>query len=203
MKRPKRIHPLACLLTAALAWSVPVLAQETPSPAPPRQLDASSPALGVGGRAGWFRSDDADETNLYGGAHVRLRLLPALALEGSIDYRREEFDNGKIAIKSYPVLASALLYLIPSGPIQPYLIGGAGWYFNRVEIKDGPNDETKRVGAHVGAGLDVPLTSQFVLHGDIRWYFLDVDSRKVREERLDDLNTDGWLATVGATFYFR
>jgi len=42
-----------------------------------------------------------------------------------------------------------------------------------------------------------------VLNGDIRWYFLDVDSKRVREARRRDLDTDGWLATVGVTFYFR
>jgi len=199
MKHVFLVYVLA--LTASLAWVAPGLAQPPPSPPPP-PADAASPALGIGGRAGWLKSEDADDTSVYGGAHFRLRLLPILGFEGSIDYRREKFDDD-IEIRSYPVLASALLYLIPRGPIQPYLIGGVGWYFNRIEIKGGPDDETRRVGAHVGAGLDVPLTPQVVLNGDIRWIFLDVDSKEVREARRRDLNTDGWLATLGVTFYFR
>jgi len=121
-----RLEVVAVVILAALVWAAPVGAQEQekPSPAPSGQPTASSPALGIGGRAGWLRSDDADDTTLHGGAQLRLRLLPILGLEGSIDYRKEEFDNGRIEIKSYPVLVSALLYPIPTAPIQPYLIGG-------------------------------------------------------------------------------
>jgi len=200
-----RFEVMAVMILMVLAWAGPVGAQEQekPSPAPPGQLTASSPGLGIGGRAGWLRSDDADDTNLHGGAHLRLRLLPILGLEGSIDYRKEEFDNGRIEVKSYPVLVSALLYPIPAAPIQPYLIGGVGWYFNRIEIAGGRSDETQRFGVHIGPGLDIPLTPQVVLNGDIRWFFLDVDSKEVREARRRDLDTDGWIATVGVTFYFR
>ena len=200
-----RLEVVAVVILAALVWAAPVGAQEQekPSPAPSGQPTASSPALGIGGRAGWLRSDDADDTNLHGGAQLRLRLLPILGLEGSIDYRKEEFDNGRIEIKSYPVLVSALLYPIPTAPIQPYLIGGVGWYFNRIEIEGGRSDETQRFGVHIGPGIDIPITPQVVLNGDIRWYFLDVDSKRVREARRRDLDTDGWLATVGVTFYFR
>ena len=181
---PLRALFLTLIAAVTLALAQPTLAQ-----------------VGIGGRMGALHSNDADDTNLYGGAQLRWRLGPILGLEGSIDYRREEFDHGAIEIRSYPVLVSALLYPIPLGPLQPYAIGGVGWYFSRVEIKNGPHDETNRFGAHVGAGLDLPIAPRVVLNGDVRWIFYDVDSKKVREERLKDLNTDGWLATVGITFY--
>ena len=157
--------------------------------------------VGIGGRVGLLHSNDADDTNFYGGGQIRWRVAPILGIEGSIDYRQEKFDHGAVEVRSYPVLASALVYPFPLGPIQPYAIGGVGWYFSRIEIKDGPHDETNRFGAHLGAGLDLPIAPRVVLNSDIRWIFFDVDSKKVREERLKDLNTDGWLATVGITVY--
>jgi opacity protein-like surface antigen len=175
---------IALLATTTVALTQPAFAQ-----------------IGIGARVGALQSEDADDPSAYGGAQLRWRLGPVLGLEASIDYRREEFDNGATEIRSYPILASVLLYPFPLGPLQPYAIGGVGWYFSRIEIKDGPHDETRRFGAHVGAGLDLPIAPKVVLNGDIRWIFYDVDSKEIRDQQLKEPNTNGWLATVGLTVY--
>lgn len=152
--------------------------------------------FGLGPRAGYYKSNDADEGNLYFGIQARGRLTPNLAIEGAIDYRKEEFDNGNIVSKSYPILASALLYLLPNSTLSPYIIGGIGWYNTTVEIKGADNETSSDIGYHFGAGADIPIAETVVLNFDIRYNFLDVSVES------KDIDYKGWIGTGGLTFYF-
>ncbi|PIS46780.1 MAG: hypothetical protein COT17_06840 [Elusimicrobia bacterium CG08_land_8_20_14_0_20_51_18] len=82
----------------------------------------------IGPRAIRTSPRDADEGSWSAGGQVRLYLSPALGLEGSIDYIRH--DYGPLTqIKTYPVQASLLAYLMPDSAVCPFLLGGAGWYY--------------------------------------------------------------------------
>lgn len=152
--------------------------------------------FGIGPRAGYYKSNDADEGNLYFGAQARARLTPNLGIEGAIDYRKEEFENGNIVSKSYPILVSGLLYLLPESSFSLYVVGGAGWYYTSVEIK-GVGDETSSdFGYHLGGGVDIPIARTAVLNFDIRYNFLDIS---VKDK---DIDYKGWIGTGGLTFYF-
>lgn len=152
--------------------------------------------FGIGPRVGYYKSKDADEGNVYFGLQARARLTPNLALEGAIDYRKEEFENGSIKSTSYPILVSALLYPVPNSSISPYIIGGAGWYNTKVEI-EGVEDKTSRdFGYHLGAGVDIPIAETAVLNFDIRYNFLDISVEN------KDINYKGWIGNGGLTFYF-
>jgi opacity protein-like surface antigen len=152
--------------------------------------------FGLGFRGGWYKSNDADDGKLYGGFQARWRIFPALAIEGSIDYRTEESFPNNRKITNYPVLVSALFYLIPGAKVSPYLLGGVGWYYS--ELKDNLGTTySNDFGAHVGGGLDIPLAPQVVFNADLRYYFLNFDNVKVK-----DLETNGYIISAGLTFYF-
>lgn len=153
-------------------------------------------SFGLGIRGGWYKSQDADEGKVYGGLQARWKIFPALALEGLVDYHPEQTFPNDRKITSYPVLVSALFYLIPGAPVSPYLLGGVGWYYSKVEDRQGSN-WTNDFGAHLGGGLDIPLTSHVVFNADIRYFFLNFNDQKVK-----DLQANGYIASAGLTFYF-
>lgn len=152
--------------------------------------------FGVGVRGGWYKSNDADDGKLYGGLQVRWKVFPALAIEGAVDYRPEESypDNRKIT--SYPVLVSALFYPIPGAAVSPYLLGGVGWYYSKLEDSQGTT-RSNDFGAHLGGGLDIPIAPSVVFNADLRYYFLNFEDQKVK-----DLNANGYIISAGLTFYF-
>src|SRR5687767_12767787 len=67
--------------------------------------------VSLGPRAAYFDPKDADEGTWYGGAQMRFFLSPALALEGSVDYRKDEYGDGAVDIITWPIQASVLFYL--------------------------------------------------------------------------------------------
>ena len=151
--------------------------------------------LGVGIRGGWYKSQDADQGKVYGGIQARWRVLPALSIEGLVDYRYEQSFPNNRKITSYPVLVSALFYPIPESKISPYLLAGAGWYYSKLEDRSG-STWTNDFGVHAGAGVDIPLSPMITFNADLRYYILDINDQKV-----SDLTTSGYLISAGLTFY--
>ena len=167
-------------------------------------LAAASPAaaqvsFGLGIHGGVVSASDADNTVPTGGAHARLRLLGFLGLEGAVDYRQEEFSGGLLQVDTVPITLSVLLYPIPVGPLQPYLVGGIGFYLSDITVADGPSNDTSNVGAHLGGGLDIRLGSSWALHGDVRYVIRELDTNGLGVSSLD---ADGWQVQVGLTYYF-
>jgi len=157
---------------------------------------SDSGKFGVGFRGGLFKSNDAENLKLYGGLQARWKVFPALSLEGTFDFRQEESYPGGRKITSYPFMASALFYLIPGAKISPYLLGGLGWYYAKIEDSSG-SSTTNTVGAHLGGGLDIPLSPEICFNTDLRYYLLNYGDQKVK-----DLKTDGYIISAGFTFYF-
>jgi hypothetical protein len=157
-----------------------------------------APALGIGAHGGVFDPKDGD-TDGFGGAHVRFRLLPFLGLEASADVREAEFGN-RVKVFEVPVQFSALVYLIPSGPIQLYVGGGVGYYYHHVDPEGADSRTTHDFGYHGGGGLDFVLSPNWVLNADFRYYALE-DSVEGRD--LEDIDLDGWQVRGGITYYFR
>lgn len=87
--------------------------------------------FGIGPRLGYYKADNADEGNVFGGIQLRGRISPVFGLEGSVEYRGgQEFEvagqRGKTSF--VPVTASALLFLPVSEHFSPYGIAGLGAY---------------------------------------------------------------------------
>jgi len=87
--------------------------------------------FGIGPRAGYYKSKDADEGAWYGGVQARFRLGEVIGLEVAADYRAEEtFEidtptfEGEIRQHSYPVTASLLVFLPIIPHFAPYIVGG-------------------------------------------------------------------------------
>jgi opacity protein-like surface antigen len=161
----------------------------------PLTVYADGGKVGIGARGGIYKSSDSEGLKFYGGVQARWKVFPALSVEGSLDYRVQESYPGNKKISSFPLLVSALFYPIPDARYSPYLLGGLGWYYSKVEDDTGSNT-THTPGLHVGAGLDIPLSPEVTFNADFRYYFLNYSDQKVK-----DLKTNGYIISVGLTFF--
>lgn len=189
-------HIGAAVLAVLLLLPVSLRAQDEG-----RDPRVGASRLSLGGRAAWFEPSDARAGNgeVFGGAQVRLHLARAFALEGSADYRQQKFASTTADI--FPVQASLLAYLAPDWRASPFLLAGAGWYFTRVKGPGGLDETDNRFGPHVGAGLQIMLTSRWSIDGTYRYIWID-DVRS-REGALDaDYKDRGHMGTVGLNFHF-
>ena len=156
--------------------------------------------FGVGPRAGYYKSQDAEEGNLMAGAAARLKLSPVLGIEGSIDYRSERYLNGAVTVKSWPVMATALVYPLPI----VYGLAGFGWDNTTFDFDAGKlgvvsiEDKTEQEGGwHFGGGVELPLGGT-TLAADIRYVFLDYDFSDVPGS--GDVKSDFYAITVSLLF---
>lgn len=165
---------------------------------------ASHAQVGVyfGPHLGFQKIQDQDGTNHLVGATMRIKLLSALAAEGSISYRQEDFDNSAITVKSWPVTVSGLLYPLP------IIYGGVGggWYnttfdFDQVYNVAGFDDRTEQeFGWHLAAGLELPVSPDVSLFGDVRWVFLDQKFENLPDVIIDDISADFHSINAGLLF---
>ena len=155
----------------------------------------------IGPRATYSTPKDADEGQWSPGAQARLHLSPALGLEASIDYRKNDFGP-LTTIKTYPVQASLLAYIIPGGVASPFLLGGVGWYYTQVNGPASFSNTTSRFGLHAGAGLEVMLNKSLSLDGTYGYVWLEsIDSKDVNA--LDKTYKDsGSMITIALNLLF-
>lgn len=150
----------------------------------------------LGPQIGYSKSSDTDGKVLFGAA-LRVNILSALGVEGSIDYREEDFVDGALTMRSWPVQVSGLFYPLP----VIYGIAGVGWYHTTFDFSDSVplSDETQReFGWHFGGGAEVPLGSVAKLGVDIRYVFLDYDFEAV--PGTDNIDDDFYMVTAGFLF---
>lgn len=166
---------------------------------------SNEPSLGIGPQVGYHRSGDSDDGRIMVGGFIRAKLSQAFALEGSVNYRGEDYYNGAVTVASWPVLVSALIYPFP----VVYGIAGVGWYFTTIAYEgsswesDLEDRTTNPFGFHLGAGLEVPLGETVKLTGDIKYVFLNYDLDNVDDIPLSDLNSNFYVISVGLAFGLR
>jgi hypothetical protein len=157
--------------------------------------------LSIGPHLGIQKAQDADESNYLFGGTLRAKFA-ALGAEGSISYRQEDYENGAVTVKSWPVTASGLIYPVPI----IYGALGAGWYnttfdFNDVYNTAGFDDRTEQeFGWHLGAGLELPLSPRTKLFGDVRWVFLDYELENLPSVVVEEVNADFYSINAGVLF---
>ncbi len=152
--------------------------------------------VALGPIAGYFKTSDADEGSIIFGGAVRLKLADALGIEGSIGYRKEEYENGDLKVTSYPIMVTGMLYALP----MVYGAIGAGWYNFNIEYASslGAVDETtQEFGYHLGAGVELPL-GNLILRGDIRYVFLNLELDNMPTAK--DIKSDFYVITAGVLF---
>jgi hypothetical protein len=179
-------------LSALLAGAAPVSAQ----------------GFGIGPRLAWVTADtdaDVDAVRFVGG-QIRL-LAPRFGLEVSLDRKSQTFELLNQKLTETPIQASLLMRL-GHGGFAPYLLGGPGWYRRKLEVIDGPGDEsvsTTEFGWHAGGGLEIRPHRHFGIHGDYRYTFLDFKEDDDEDEGVVGRLLPGHrgsMWTIGANIYF-
>lgn len=164
--------------------------------------------LGIGPRVGYYKADDADEGNFYGGLQLRLRPGPIIGIEGAVEYRAgQDYDFGTYTIETsfVPITASLLLFIPVSEYFAPYGLGGIGAYYTIYDSSgdllgiEFDNDDTFNLGYHLGFGAEFPFSGNAALNIDYRYLFLNPDEN---EEALEDADFSGNVFTAGLMFYF-
>ncbi|MEO8586224.1 MAG: outer membrane beta-barrel protein [Acidobacteriota bacterium] len=169
------VSPAACLaacLAVCLATTLPARAQSY-----------SDPGTGYGADAGWGGARDAESGGATGGVHARLRLTGGIGLELSAGYRSDTFavDGARVLkVDQIPIEASFLLFFLHGGPVQPYVLGGAGYTWAKPK-GEGPNADKSYPAEnlftlHAGAGVDLRTSFRTSLFLDGRYVFLVVDA---------------------------
>lgn len=158
----------------------------------------SAQSISIGPQLGFAKSSDADKATVLPAIAARLNLI-GLSVEGSIGYKSDEYSDGQIKTKSYPVLLTGMLGIFP----MIHAEAGIGWYNTKIDYSSelntlGVNDETKQeVGYHIGAGAEIPL-GNVVLTGDLRYVFLNVDFNNT--SKLASAKSNYYTINVGLLF---
>jgi opacity protein-like surface antigen len=168
----------------------------------PLAADDEPASFSMGPEGGYLRAKGADRGTWFGGVKARLHLLRFLAAEASITFHQNRYNNDDVIVTQYPVQLTAFLYIIPVGPIRPYILGGVGWYYTRTDYRDQlsiSNSDTTHnyFGEHFGAGAEIMLSPRVSIDADIRYIFINATTNNVVD---GDYNY--WQITFGLNFYF-
>jgi outer membrane protein W len=180
----------------------PLDAEADPSIAPAAGDSGYGMALGL--HLGYFKPKDADGGEVFYGIHLRLSLLKYFAAEASVDVARGDFadDDGKFTM--IPVQISGLFFPFPDSALSPYVLAGAGWYYTQIDfsgtlaaLKD---ERDHAFGVHLGAGAELRLGRQLMIHADVRYVFLDEPG--LDKSQLKDEEFDYWQVMIGGSLSF-
>jgi hypothetical protein len=179
----------------------------------------SAQTIGFGGHVSFVRGDPASPDTasaMYYGALVRARTSPKTALELSIGYRKTTNDAQTMRTRDVPIQASLLLYGVRSA-LSLYILGGAGWYHQRVEFLDGQTTTAtttaSKMGYHAGLGGELELGKHATVHVDYRYTLIHlgdsggqpgavpIPGTGTIQEKLK-LSHEGSMWTAGVTIYF-
>jgi hypothetical protein len=177
------------VLDPALMYGEPVVQYTEAEPAESASILKLVPEFGI--RAGYIKLRDADDGTWFGGVHVRIPVASSLAVEGSIEAHANDFEDGDIEVIQYPVQVTLLLFLFPEMPVCPYLLGGVGWYYTRVNFSGdfGSEDDetTNYFGGHLGAGVRLGMGGSTALNVDVRYIFAEPDEDNLEDEDFDSI----------------
>ena len=134
----------------------------------------SAQSVAFGPQLGFIKSSDSDNSVMMPGAALRVNFI-GLSVEGSIYYKSEEYQSGAIKAKSYPIMLTGFVNVLPliHGEV------GVGWYNTKIDYSGSLSslkaETSNSMGYHLGAGAELPLGS-LILAGDIRYVFLSLSS---------------------------
>lgn len=134
-------------------------------------------SVGVGPRFSFVRGDEAADATAtrYTGAALRGRLSPKTTVEVALDYRSHTNESLTERVRDLPLQASLLLYPMRSS-LSPYILGGIGWYSQRVQVLDHDSvvasATTRTSGYHAGVGGEIRVGQRAAIHADYRYTFI-------------------------------
>lgn len=140
---------------------------------------ASAQAVSVGPRLSFVNADpsagDDAGRDRYTGGTLRLSLSPKTAIELAADWRSTTSEDATLRIRDYPVQGSLLVYPW-RGALAPYVLGGVGWYWQKLEaLADGEvlaEQTERRFGYHGGFGGELQLGRRASVFLDYRYRFI-------------------------------
>jgi hypothetical protein len=186
---------------------------------------AQDAGFGIGPRITFVRGDAElpDGAQRFSGGAIRWG-AGKTALEIAMDFRSGITGDLTERIKDYPIQASLLLFPVRSR-LAPYLVGGVGWYSQRVErlgltqaVEEA--ETTRKMGYHAGFGAELRLHRHVGLYGDYRYTMIrfgggddDALETGTSQEQLGlpnwipfaerlKMSHEGSMFAWGATFYF-
>lgn len=142
--------------------------------------------------------DGDDQTKMSGGLALRNNLLPMLMTEIGASYRNDEYFNGDLNVRQWPVTAS--LYVTPIPAL--YAGGGAGWYHTTFDYAEGlgiSNKTEEKFGVHLGGGLQIPLAPMAALDFGGRYVFMQKQESPLIPEKF---SPDFWTTSMGLAIKF-
>lgn len=164
-------------------------------------IHVSAQSIGFGPQIGYQKARNADQGNLMGGAALRFKLSPAIGVEGAINYRQEKYANDALTVRSWPIMATGLIYPIPF----VYGAMGFGWYNTTLDydqsnilFQDIEDNTQREVGWHFGGGVELPVSATSKFTADIRYIFLDYKFEKIPGRGGVDSNS--YVITAGFLF---
>lgn len=180
--------------------------------APAHAQSYSDPGLGLGAHVSYTSSAGGEAGSASLGLQIRARLTGAIGIEGLASFRRETYaalssEERVLTIQMIPVQGSAQIFFFFSRPVQPYLLGGIGYYYVRTRgegsnVAAGSTTENK-FGAHAGAGVEARLARRLTFHADLRRVFIEIDAVKALSATgATDGKSDFWHGTAGLTYHF-
>ncbi len=137
---------------------------------------AQDGGIAIGPRLTFVRGDEAspEGSQRFVGGALRLGSGRA-AIEIAMDYRSDVTGNLTERVKSYPIQGSLLLYPVRAR-LAPYLLGGIGWYTQKVTRFSAPTgtliegeETTRKMGYHAGFGAELRAHRRVGLYGDYRY----------------------------------
>ena len=135
-------------------------------------------------------------------------LAPAIAIEGSVDYRQTDLGNNT-TVHTYPVQASLLAYLIYKKPLALYILGGGGWYFTRIDFPSPLNDQTSnKFGPHAGGGVEFFPDEHWSVNADYRYIWVqkvhnnNSSTFSTPSTNQSDYDQSGAMLTAALNYHF-
>ena len=106
------------------------------------------------------------------GAHLRYRMNPNFAVEGTLDLFRGVGYEG-LSRREIPVTLNGLWYVNPQNRLQLYVLAGVGVASAHIGAKDeagGEQVDTAFAGLQAGIGAELRLGQHFAVSGDVRGF---------------------------------
>jgi opacity protein-like surface antigen len=154
-----------------------------------------------------YNQHELDNSQLFWGAHARMRFTRYFAAEGSFQRREDNFaiHQGSIKLQTTPLQLSGIVYPLAHFPVSPYFLAGTGWYFLKATVQgdlglpyvtgEGTINHTENA-YHIGVGVETFLGNHVSVGGDVRKIYLTFNTEIIQYK------FDAYFVNFGATYYF-
>lgn len=142
---------------------------------------------------------NGDNTRISYGLAVRESIVPMVAAEIGVGYRKDMLFGGQIESTQWPVTGS--LWFKPMGLV--YAGGGVGWYNTTLHYPKLPliaSATTQEFGVHLGGGLTVPVMPG-VASVDLNGRYVYLGDQK-SDLPPNSFKADYWTTSLGVAIHF-